>query len=262
LVSTTRLALSPDRSLRGHFHGTSACLSALYRAERYEEIVDILQVDTIWAYKRWAVKALAAMGMKSEAIRYAESCRGRWTHDADVDVICEEILLSSVLVDEAYRRYGLRANRRGTYLATFRAVAKKYPERTAREILEDLVESTPGEEGKWFAAAKDARLHDEAVTLASRSPCDPKTLTRAARDLADAQPDLAVEIGLLAVHWLVQGFGYEITGADVWTAYSSTLRPAERRCDVAGARERVKQLVANEPSGGFVARILGSELGL
>ncbi len=175
LIGITRLALSPDRSLRGHFHGTSACLSALYRAERHDEIVDILQIETIWAYKRWAVKALAAMGLKSEAIRYAELCRGRWTHDADVDVTCEEILLSSGLVDEAYRRYGLRANRRGTYLATFRAVAKKYPGRTAREILEDLVESTPGEEGKWFAAAKDARLYDEAVALASRSPCDPKT---------------------------------------------------------------------------------------
>lgn len=262
LIGITRLALSPDRSLRGHFHGTSACLSALYRAERHDEIVDILQIETIWAYKRWAVKALAAMGLKSEAIRYAELCRGRWTHDADVDVTCEEILLSSGLVDEAYRRYGLRANRRGTYLATFRAVAKKYPGRTAREILEDLVESTPGEEGKWFAAAKDARLYDEAVALASRSPCDPKTSTRAARDLADAQPDFAVEIGLLALHWLVQGYGYEITGADVWTAYSSTLRAAETRGDVAGARERVRQLVAKEPSGGFVARILGSELGL
>ena len=77
LLGITRMALSPDKSLRGHFHGTDACLSALYRAERYAEIVDILQVDTIWPYKRWAVKALAAMGRKAEAIRYAESCRGQ-----------------------------------------------------------------------------------------------------------------------------------------------------------------------------------------
>jgi NAD(P)-dependent dehydrogenase (short-subunit alcohol dehydrogenase family) len=34
LLTVTRLALSPDKALRGHFHGTSACLSALYRAER------------------------------------------------------------------------------------------------------------------------------------------------------------------------------------------------------------------------------------
>jgi len=47
------MALSPDKALRGYFHGTPACLSALYRAERYQEIVDILQVETIWPYKRW-----------------------------------------------------------------------------------------------------------------------------------------------------------------------------------------------------------------
>ena len=39
-----------------------------------------------------------------------------------------------------------------TYLATFRAVASKYPDRTPNDILRDLVASTPGEEGKWFAA--------------------------------------------------------------------------------------------------------------
>ena len=38
-LGITRMALSPDKNLRGHFHGTSACLSALYRAERYAEIV-------------------------------------------------------------------------------------------------------------------------------------------------------------------------------------------------------------------------------
>ena len=42
LVDITRMALSPDKNLSGYFHGTSACLSALFRAERYGEIVDIL----------------------------------------------------------------------------------------------------------------------------------------------------------------------------------------------------------------------------
>jgi hypothetical protein len=80
LVGITRMALSPDPNLRGHFHGTSACLSALFRAERYGEIVELVAADRIiWPYKRWAVKALAAMGKKSEAVRYAESCRGPWT---------------------------------------------------------------------------------------------------------------------------------------------------------------------------------------
>jgi hypothetical protein len=262
LILITRMALSPDKSLRGHFHGTSACLSALYRTERYREIVDILEVDTIWPYKRWAVKAQAAMGKKSEAIQYAESCRGPWTPDGEVDAICEEILLSSGLVEEPYERHGKRASRGGTYLATFRAVAKKYPHKSAGQILADLVETTPGNEGKWFAAAKEAGLYEEGIALASRTPCDPKTLTRAARDLTEQQPAFAVGAGLLALHWLVQGYGYEITGADVWAAYSSTMKAAEKNGNVAEIRERVKELVAGERPGGFVARILGREIGM
>ena len=149
--------------MRGHFHGTSACLSSLYRAERYQEILELLSGDEIWPYKRWAVKALAAMGSTSEAIRYAEPCRGPWTSDTDVDRVCEEILLSSGLVEDAYRRYGLRANRAGTHLGAFRAVARKYPHKTARQILQDLVRTTPGDEGKLFAAAKQEQ---EIVRLA------------------------------------------------------------------------------------------------
>ena len=262
LLSITRMALSPDKSLRGHFHGTTACLSALFRAERYQDILEGLATETFWPYKRWEVKALAAMGKRAEAVRLAESSRGPWTHDGDVNRLCEEILLSSGLVDEAYERYGALANRAGTYLATFRAVAKKYPHKPASEVLTDLVKSTPGEEGKWFAAAKEAGLYDEALVLASRTPCDPKTLTRAARDLAEQQPAFAVGAGLLALHWLVQGYGYEITGADVWAAYSSTMKAAERNGSTGEIRERIKKLVGGERPGGFVAQILGREPGL
>ena len=51
------------------------------------------------------------------------------------------------MAEEAYERYAVEANQKTTYLATFRAIAKKYPDRTSEEILEDLVESTPGDEG-------------------------------------------------------------------------------------------------------------------
>jgi hypothetical protein len=235
-------------------------LSALFHAERYAEIVDLLKTDTIWPYQRWAVKALAAMGKKSDAIRYAEACRGRWTHDGAVDAMCEEILLSSGLVDEAYGRYGLRASRGPTYLATFRSTLRKYPHKAAAEVLNDLVSTTPGDEGKWFAAAKDAGLYDEAVSLARRAPCDPRTLTRAARDHATKQPAFATEAGLLALHWLVEGHGYEITGADVWSAYSTTMKAAEQAGRVAEIRARIRQLVAADRPGGFVTEILRKEI--
>jgi hypothetical protein len=262
LVGTTRMALSPDRSLRGHFHGTTACLSALFRAERYEEVVDIVQGECIWPYKRWGVKALAAMGKRAEALGYAESCRGRWTPDHDVDALCEEILLSSGLVDEAYQRYGLRGDRGSTYLATFRAMTKKYPHKDKCQLLADLVGATPGEEAKWFAAAKDAGLYDEALDLARRSPCDPKTLTRTARDFAEKRPPFALDAGLLALHWMARGYGYEVTRADVWAAYTCTMKAADYAHATAGTLERVKQLVSGEGPGGFVRTVLGRELGV
>jgi hypothetical protein len=75
LVETTRLALNPDEGGRSFFHGATACLSALFSAGRYEEILDILPADAIWPYQRWAVKAMVAMGRKSEAIQLASPAR-------------------------------------------------------------------------------------------------------------------------------------------------------------------------------------------
>jgi hypothetical protein len=263
LVAITRMALSPDKSLRGHFHGTSACLSALHRAGRFDDLIDILRVDAIWPYKCWAVKALAAQGKRAEALSYAEACRSPWASDHEIDSSCEQILLSSGMVDEAYTRYGVRANQGSTYLSTFRAVARKYPHKAAGEILGDLAKTTPGDEGKWFAAAKDAGLYDDALALASGSPCDPKTLTRAARDYTEKEPAFATGAGLLALYWLVQGYGYEITSADVWDAYRSTLAAAERHGSTAEVMPRIRKLVASEGAGDrFVTKVLGRELGL
>lgn len=261
LVGITRVALGPDESVRGHFHGTSACLSALFSAGRFDELIDLVRGDTIWPYKHWAVRALAAKGQKAEALRYAESCRSPWASDYQIDSICEEILLSSGMIDEAWARYGVRANQRVTRLATFRAVAKKYPHKSSAEILAALVETTPGDEGKWFAAAKDAGLYDEALALAGRTPCDPKTLTRAARDYAEREPAFAVGAGLLALRWLVAGYGYEITAIDVWQAYRSTLAAAERHGSAAEVKQRIREMVASEStSDGFVSKALGREL--
>lgn len=263
LIGLTRMALSPDKSLRGYFHGTTACLSALFAATRYDELIELVQDDIFWPYKRWAVKALAAQGRKAEAIRYAESCRNAWASDVDIDGLCEQILLSSGQVDEAYAKYAPTANRAGTYLGWFRSVAKKYPRKKAGAILADLVRHTPGDEGKWFAAAKEAKLFDEAIALANRGPCDPKTLTRAARDFAAQNPAFATEAGLAALHWLVQGYGYEVTNADVWAACSITIRAAENAGRGDEVRFRIRALVDYEqPPNRFVADIIRRASGL
>ena len=263
LIGITRMALSPDKSRRDHFHGTSACLSSLHVAGRYDDLLDVLKDETFWPYKRWAVKALAAQGRKAEAIRLAEASRSPWASDLDIRRLCEEMLLSSGLADEAYQRYGLRANRAGTYTAWFRAVANKYPHKKPAEILDDLVAETPGEEGKWFAAAKDAKLFDEAVALANRTPCSPQTLTRAARDFEEKKPEFAVEAGMAALRWLVHGYGYEITGLDVLNAYSHTIKAAENAGCADEARRRIHELVARTTSGeSFVTEVLGRHLAL
>jgi len=52
LLDITRMALSPDDSLRGHFHGTTACLSALYAAGRYEDLIGVLETESFWRAPR------------------------------------------------------------------------------------------------------------------------------------------------------------------------------------------------------------------
>ncbi len=226
LMDDTRRALAPARPARAFFHGTSACLSALLASQRFDELLHVLESETFWPYKQWSVKALLARGKKAEAVQLAEACRSPWTNDRAVDAMCEEILLSSGLAEEAYRRYGLRAHTVGSYAATFRAVTHQYPDRPAREVLADLAATTPGMEGKWFAAAKDAGFLDEAISLARHSPADPKTLARAARDFAESESEFAVQAGMLAIDGFANGLGFEATAADVLMAYAGAMRAA------------------------------------
>lgn len=258
LVGITRMALSPDPTLRAYFHGTSACFSALFRAERYAEIIAMLRTEKFWHYTQWAVKAHAARGEKAEAIRYAESRRGPSTPDGLVDRVCEEILLSSGFVDEAYERYGRGAN----HLATFRAISTKYPHKQPSEILADLAADTPGEEGKWFAAAKEARPYDLALDFARRSPCDPRTLARAARDFGERLPAFAVEAGVLSLHWIVEGHAYEVAGHEGLEVFSHTMRAAELNGALEKTRERIGQLAGRDTRDGIVRRSLARELDL
>jgi len=265
LIGICRMTWSPDENVGGFFTGITNCLSALLVAERYTDVMDLLELEPygMWHYRKYGVSALAAMGEKGAAIRYAQDGRDANAEPIAIARACEEVLLSSGLADEAYSRYGLVAARASTYLAWFRGVARKYPQKTPAEILGDLVELTPGEEGKWFAAAKHVELFDEAIRLAYRSPCSPQTLTRAARDFADTNPSFALEAGIAALHWLVEGYGYDITNVDVLSAHRFTMDAAKNAGCVEETHRRLRDLVANETWGErFVTKILGRELGL
>ena len=120
-------------------------------------------------------------------------------------------------------RYAVEATYATTNLATFKAIVKKYPHMSRETILRDLVGSQPGNEGKWFVAAKDAGLFGLAIELANRSPSDPRTLIRAARVFALERPEFALAAGMTALRGVAKRWGYDISGIDVLDAYSAVM---------------------------------------
>jgi hypothetical protein len=264
-IDGVRMTWGPKPELQGYYKGTAACLSALLKAGRNEEILQLLQRAPykFWHYRQWGVKALMAMGKKGEALSFAEDSRGLNQPDFLISEACEQILLSSGLSEQAFSRYAIEANQKSTYLATFRAIAKKYPHKEPADILKDLAASTSGEEGKWFAAAKSAGLYGQAIELANQSPCDPRTLIRAARDMVEKEPRFALEAGLAALRWMAQGYGYEVTSLDIRQAYDWTSKAAEHAGCMSEALQRLRDLVAKEnQQERFVSRVLEQELGL
>lgn len=225
LIGTVESVWSVRPGQYAFFHGTNICLAAMYSAGRHEALLSLLSKEPrpFWSYRQWGVKSLLALGRKAEALRYAEDCRGLNEPDALIAQACEDILLSSGMVDEAYRRYALQAHWGSTYLATFKAVCRKYPGKDRQAILSDLVGTTPGEEGKWFAAAKDAGFLEVAIDLARRSPTDHRTLIRAAKDFAASDPTFAADCGFLALHWISEDRAYDPTSTDVLDAYDAVL---------------------------------------
>ncbi|WP_194727169.1 hypothetical protein [Noviherbaspirillum malthae] len=246
-----------------YFKGTSACLSALYAAGRHQQLLALLDKARFqwWPNRRWGVKSLVAMGKHAEAIRYAEESNGLNAPVQDIALTCEAILLVSGFAEEAYRRYALDANQGTTHLATFRAIAKKYPGMPADTVLRDLVARHPGQQGKWFAAAKDAGLFDLAIELVSQSPADPRTLARAARDYATEQSDFAMAAGMAALRHIAQGHGYEITGTDVLDAYSALMKAsaAAGRQD-ASTHQEIREFLSDYPTNNLVYKILSPYL--
>lgn len=125
-----------------------------------------------------------------------------------------------------------------------------------------MIASTPGEEGKWFATAKPLKQYDLALALARRSPVDPKTFVRAARDHLESQPAFALEVALVALYWMARGEGYELTGADVAAAGDHAAAAAAALGTGALVRERIAANVAGDaPAAKWVRQCLGLDAG-
>jgi hypothetical protein len=228
--------------------GTDLCLSSLLAAARYQELLDVLALKerTIWPWRRYGIRALRAQGLLNEALAYAEASRGLNIPNSAVDAESEEILLATGRRVEAYERYALTANQANTGLATFRQIAKKYPEVEPQRILTDLADAS-GDPGRWFAAAKDAGHLDLALRFATTGRTDPKTLSRASRDFLESDPVFALRIGRLAVDRILAGYGYEITAVDLTGAVEHFLAAARRLGVEADAKNDLSRMLSVHP---------------
>jgi hypothetical protein len=151
-----------------------------------------------WHDHRWGAKALLE-GKVADAIVYAEASKDLNAPMGAIASFGESALLDAGQVDEAYANYAMAAAHGGINLAVLGSVRKKYPGVPADIILRDLATNQPDQQGKWFAAAKDAGQYGLAIEFARRSPADPRTLARAARDFAERQPEFAPDAAMEAL---------------------------------------------------------------
>lgn len=261
LLPTVRRVLQ-DRNAGtfAFFKGTSACYSALFTAGRHDELLELLALDRhpIWPYLVWGGRVLLARGAVDEAIESLRTRAGINTPEAALARFAEEALLKAGRRAQAYERYAIAANQANSRLSTYRAIAKKYPEIDPDQLLRNLIASTPGDEGKWFATAKSLKRFDLAIELAWASPCDPKTLSRAARDHLNDSPAFATQAAQAALYWMAAGHGYELTGADAYEAHRLALDGAQRTGQDDQVRQWLRQLMASDTaSARWLRQVLG-----
>lgn len=257
-LAAVRKNFSDHRSFR-RFAGTTICLSSLLAAGRHQDLLDTLALMSFpfWPDRQFGLKALLAEGRFEDALAYIEASRRPNQTGQELDAACERVLLDLGRLDEAFEKYAFTANLASTGLATFRAIRKKYPSRSPREILTRLAHSS-GEPGRWFAAAKDAGLLDLAMEFAQAGRTDPRTLARASRDFLKTDPQFSLEIGRLAIQRILEGYGYELTVQDVSDAFSYLAAAAHRLSAWPQTRDTLLALAAEavERHSQFAATIM------
>ncbi len=264
LLPTLRSVLRErQRGTYAFFSGTTLCYSAWFKAGRHDELLELLALDPrpIWQYLIWGARVLEARGQVDEAIAYARERAGSTTSPETIAVFAEEALLKAGRRAEAFDHYALLGNRANSNLSTFRALARKYPELAPDKLLDHLIATTPGGPGKWFATAKTLKRFDKATQLAWASPCDPKTLTRAARNHLAKEPAFAMQAALAALHWMSMGHGYELTGLDAHQAHRLALDAAEACHQTDLAQAPIKQALGlDRPTSAWLRQALGPSI--
>jgi len=207
-----------------YFVGSDMCLSCLLYTERYDELLEVLELrnKAWWTYNQFWGKALVKQGKYDEALSYAEQVRSQETVNSEersIDLFCESVLIEAGRIEEAYEKYGLEIPSHGTYLNIYRNICKKYPTIDKKKILLDCMSRTL-EKGNWFASAKEAGFLDIALECAQSSGANPDVLLRACRDFGKKDIDFAVQVGIQGIIKLItETFYEEVFPVDVVSAY-------------------------------------------
>lgn len=201
--------------LPSHIRLEIPLLSTLQHAGHFEAVLQRLpEASSFWIPEQWAIAALRGLGRRAEALRRIREIPAdrRWQA---AERVAESILLESGMEEEAWTHHALRAAEDGSRMRWLRTLRERYPRRSPEAILDRLVATTPGSEGRWFAAARQAGMLDAALALAERAPAEPATLITAVKQHAESDPAFAHACGLLAAVGLAAGHAFDPEKIDV-----------------------------------------------
>lgn len=208
-----------DHSVFSYVPTATLTLSCLLESGQYDEVFALLKLakTRMWHCEKYGAEALRRQGLGNEAVAWARSLLERDQaagRARDIQRFCEGILINQGKQDEAYHHFGLPSTSGTTWLAIWRDLTKRYPDRDPRAVLEDLIEFH-GNKGKWFATAKAAGFLDIALDCAADTDAAPETLARAARDFADTEPRFSAQVAMHAIKQLLTGRGYDASPLDI-----------------------------------------------
>lgn len=245
-----------------YFKGSEPCLACLFETGRYDEVIDILQNKEriLFDYLQYVIKVAAAKGDLDAALKMVDEYMcDPYISPYAVARLGEELLMQSGRIEEAYRKYAFRLPFQTTGLATFTTIHKRYPKISPQRIINDLLANDPGNERRYFAAARKIGMIELAIEIAEKYDVEPKTLTTASKDYVEKDPDLSLRFGLLALQRYANGYGYEPEYADVQKCHDSVCTAAVNAGKKDEVTGKVRVLAENDKSvRKLVALVVGS----
>jgi hypothetical protein len=192
------------------------CATAMASAGRHAELLAMLTVGAPadFPLRRLVLDHLERERDMDQALQFLDAATCRTDQEArERAQEGERRLRLAGRHDEAFARYALAAHRAHTIRQWHEALCAAWPDRKPTDLFDALLAAHPGEEGKFFAAARAIGRPDLALALAERSPTDPKQLLHAAAEAAPGAE--ALQLNLIALRWLTSGRLYKATRPQV-----------------------------------------------